>query len=105
MKNIYLILAIAGTVIPFVFFGDFIVSEGINLSLFLALLFSNNPSSGIAADLLISSVVFWVFIVQQAKSSGTAPHVYIILNLFIGLSCALPLYLYMQERCREGDKL
>jgi len=41
---------------------------------------------------------FWLFMFLQVKeSNGPKPYLFIILNLTIGLSCALPAYLYAKE--------
>lgn len=99
MKNIYLVAAIIGAVIPCFFFFQFIQLNGVNLSAFISALFVNGAAGGFSADLLISSFVFWLFMFQQQKK-GNAPKpcLFIALNLAIGLSCALPAYLYAAEK-------
>lgn len=91
MKNIFLLLSIVGAIIPYVFFGQFISLNGLDLILFSKSLFVNGAVGGFSADLLITSVVFWIF-VKQTKWRPLFP--FLLINLFIGLSCALPLYLY-----------
>ena len=93
LRNIYLILAIAGAVAPFIFFIDFGLTHGLDLIGFLNALFANGASGGFTVDLLISSVVFWLFMANRA--GGPKPHLFILLNLTIGLSCALPAYLWV----------
>ena len=100
MKNIYLILAIAGAIVPYIFFVMFFMSHGLAVGDFLAALFANGASGGFTADLLISSLVFWLFIFSQG---GSKLWIYILVNLTIGLSCALPLYLYVREGARENE--
>lgn len=92
MKSLYLMLAIVGAVVPYGFFFGFIAAEGLNLSGFVSALFANGPAGGFTADLLISSVVFWIF--MFSRPGGPKPWLFIVLNLTIGLSCALPAYLY-----------
>ena len=99
MKNFYLAAAIAGTVIPYVFFLDFFRSEGIDVFAFVGGVFANGAASGVAADILISSAVFWAYLISKKESRAW---LYIVLNLSIGLSCALPYYLYVQAKAREG---
>lgn len=95
MKQLYLAAAIVGAVVPYVFFIDFFLAEGVALTTFVSALFANGAAGGFTADLLITSAVFWTWLV-----ANRVPNVwlYIIVNLTIGLSCALPLYLYMRER-------
>ncbi|NRA25015.1 MAG: DUF2834 domain-containing protein [Oleispira sp.] len=98
MKNVYLVSAVIGAIVPYLFFLQFINIEGVNISLFISSLFSNGASGGFAADLLISSFIFWVFMFHQLrKPSNPKPYLFIVLNLTIGLSCALPAYLYVRE--------
>jgi hypothetical protein len=99
MKKLYLFLAILGAVVPYIFFFQFIQAEGINIPLFISSLFVNGAASGFSADLLISSFIFWLFMFQQMKNTnGPKPYLFIVLNLSIGLSCALPAYLYAREK-------
>lgn len=99
MKNVYLVSAIIGAVVPYLSFIQFINIEGVNISLFISSLFSNGASAGFAADLLISSFIFWAFMFHQLrKPRNPKPYLFIVLNLTIGLSCALPAYLYARER-------
>ena len=98
VKNFYLIAAIAGAVVPYIFFVDFFTSEGINLAGFVSALFVNGAAGGFAADLLITSAVFWAYLV-----AARVPRVwlYVLANLTIGLSFALPLYLYFATPSAE----
>jgi hypothetical protein len=99
MKTLYLVLAIVGAVVPYVFFVQHFSSEGINLGGFVAALFANPAAGGFTADLLLTSLVFWIFMFpQRNREKGPHPIFFIVLNLLIGLSCAFPAYLYARER-------
>jgi len=98
VKNIYLLAAIAGAVIPYVFFINFFLAEGVALSTFLMGVFANGAAGGFAADLLITSAVFWIYLISKKE---TGIWIYILLNLTIGLSCALPYYLYVKAKETE----
>lgn len=99
MKKVYLSLAIAGAVVPYLFFFDFMQEFGLNLSLFISSAFINGAAAGLGADLLISSFVFWLFMFQRHRGgNGPGPILFIVLNLTIGMSCALPAYLYAVEK-------
>lgn len=98
-KTIYLIAAIVGAVVPYIFFGRFIAAEGVNLPLFVRGLFANGAAGGFSADLLISSFIFWYWAAADAKERNVRNWWWIIpANLLVGLSLALPLYLYMREK-------
>ncbi len=105
MKKIYLVAAVIGAIVPFFFFFQFIQLNEINLPNFISALFINGAAGGFSADLLLSSFVFWVFIFQQWKmSDAPKPCLFIALNLGIGLSCALPAYLYAIETSHNADR-
>ena len=98
MQGVYLILALVGAIVPYVFFVQHFAAEGISLPGFVSALFANGAAGGFSADLLISSFVFWLAMFQQrSRGDAPAPWLYIVLNLTIGLSCALPAYLYVRE--------
>lgn len=93
MKNVYLVAAILGAVIPYYFFLQHVGAEGLALPAFLGAVFATPAASGFAADLFISSFVFWIYM-YQAGEGAPKPWPFIVINLLIGLSCALPAYLY-----------
>ena len=97
LRTAYLIFAVLGAVIPLAFFADFAAAEGIDLVAFVMALFVNGASGGFTADLLISSFVFWIYMFSN-RASGPKPWAFIAMNLCIGLSCALPAYLWAKSR-------
>lgn len=99
MKTLYLLLAIVGAVAPYLFFFQHFAVYGLDVSVFLQSLFANGAAAGFTADLLISSFVFWLYIFSHRE--GPSPWLFVVLNLTIGLSCALPAYLYAGAR-RSG---
>ncbi len=98
MKHIYLFGAILGTVVPYIFFIDHFLGHGVDLLGFIAALFANGAAAGFTADLLISSGIFWAYLVSQREPKTW---LFILLNLTIGLSCALPAYLYLVASRKE----
>lgn len=97
LKTVYLMLAILGAVIPIAFFASFAAENGLDLVSFVAGLFVNGAAGGFTADLLISSFVFWIYMFSN-QGDGPKPWAFIALNLCIGLSCALPAYLWARTR-------
>lgn len=95
IKNLYLALAVIGAAIPYFFFAQHFSSVGFGLPDFVGATFANPAASGFTADLLISSFVFWIAMFhKRSLGEGPKPALFILLNLFIGLSCAVPAYLY-----------
>ncbi len=101
-KNIYLVLAIIGAVVPYYFFIQQFITVGFGIGSFLSALFANPPASGFTSDLLITSLVFWIAMFHRhSLGKGPGPLLFIILTVTIGLSCALPAYLYASEGNEE----
>ena len=99
MKKLFLVLAVIGAVLPYLLFIRHFSSEGFGLSGFVTALFANPAAGGFTMDLLFTSGVFWIFMIQErARKNGQNPLFFILLNCLIGLSCALPAYLYARER-------
>lgn len=98
-KSIYLTLALIGLFVPYCFFFKFLNQNGFDIPLLLNQLLANNISTFFAVDLIISVIVFWIYMTAEAnklqmKNSG----LYILASLFVGLSFALPLFLYFREQ-------
>lgn len=92
MRTYYLAAAIFGAIVPYIFFIDFFGEVGLDLPAFASALFANGAAGGFTADILITSGVFWAY--MFSRKDGPKPWLYVVLNLTIGLSCALPAYLY-----------
>lgn len=98
-KNLYLVLAILGLILPYWFFFKFLNANGLNISLLIQQLFANDISTFFAIDLILSTVVFWIFMASEAaKLQMNNSWLYILASLVVGLSFALPLFLYFRER-------
>ncbi len=102
MKNVYLILTILGTVLPILFFAGVFHAEAIGLAGFIPALFANSVAGGFTADIVIASIAFWVF--MFTAPTGPKPWLFVVLNLCIGLSCALPAYLYRRAALQEAQQ-
>ena len=106
MQIIYLFLAILGFILPYSQFIPFLLNNGLDSSLFWSQLFANQISSAFALDLFASSVVFWIFIFKEGKRIDLKfLWVYVVLNLTIGLSFALPLFLWVRSRHLQTEFL
>ena len=97
-KVVYLILAVTGFVLPYYFLISFLMTHGVDARLFLTQLFGTPISTFFAVDLLISCVVFMLFLRQEAERHAMRHQwVYWISLLTVGLSFALPLFLWARE--------
>ena len=98
MKRFYLTTAIIGTIIPWAFFAHFFYHHGFDPIGFVLGLFANGATGGFSADILISIAVFWGLATIDARRHRVK-HYWCIYpaGCFVGLSLALPLYLYLRE--------
>lgn len=104
-KTIYFIFAILGLILPYYFLISFVSENGLNLALIIKELFANKISTFFAVDLIISIIVFWFYLYYEATNQKMKNvWVYVLASLTIGLSFALPLFLYSRERHLENNK-
>ena len=97
-KNIYLALAFIGLLAPYYFLFKFLAANGSDIPLLIQQLFANNISTFFAVDLLISIIVFWIYMIAEAnKLEMKNWWLYILASLTVGLSFALPFFLYFRE--------
>jgi len=102
MKKLYLGLAILGAVVPYAFLFQFLTAGGFSAAKVLSAPFVNGAAGAFTADLLLASLIFWIYMFRERRvSAGPRPFLFIALNLIIGLSCALPAYLFAREDSRS----
>lgn len=105
MKNIYLILAAVGTILPLSQFYQFLLAHGFDLPLFFEQLFANKISSFFAMDVFVSAVVVAFFMAFETKRSNIKNTWICYVGLFlVGVSCGLPLFLFLREKSLETRK-
>jgi len=104
-KSIFLTLALIGLVAPYYFLFKFLLANGFDIPLLIQQLFANDISTFFAVDLVISIIVFWVYLFAEAnKLQMKNLWLYLVASLTVGLSFALPLFLYFRERKLETEK-
>ncbi|MBK1986341.1 DUF2834 domain-containing protein [Sphaerospermopsis aphanizomenoides BCCUSP55] len=98
LKSIYLLLALLGLVLPYSQFIPFIFEHGLDIKLFFAQLFANKISGFFGMDVIVSSLVFWIFVFTEGtRLKMKNLWIYIASNLLVGVSLALPLFLFMRQ--------
>ena len=99
MQWLYLIVAILGTVLPLSQFLPFLATYGFDMPLFFKQLFENRIGAFFGMDVIVSSLALWLFIFTEGPRRGMKNlWVYVICNLTVGVSLALPLFLFFRER-------
>ena len=97
-KHFYLVMMVIGTILPWYFFTGYISAQGMDLTGFLAAMYENGAAAGAVTDLFISAAVFWVWSFSDAKRQGVRNWWLVVpATLAVGLSLALPMYLYMRS--------
>lgn len=100
LKHFYLVLAVIGILFPYYFLISFFMAHGLDGKAFLQQLFGTQISTFFAVDLLLSSLVFVIYLRHEARRySIKHSWLYLIALLTVGLSFALPLFLYVREDC------
>jgi len=96
---LWVALAVAGAVFPFVIAIPWMERYGFQPGLFLRQVFDNRASGAFAADLLYSINVFILFIlVEGLRLKMKRLWLPVLLVVGIGLCCGLPAFLAMRER-------
>lgn len=99
LKTIYLVFCGIGLVLPYWEFVPWVTAHGLNGSLLAEQLFANRISSFFGLDVIVSSLVFLVFVRTEALRVGNIRRIWLpVIALFVvGVSLALPLFLYLRE--------
>ena len=99
MQWLYLALAVIGALLPLGHLAPFLSAHGFDMPLFFRQLFETNVSAFFGLDVIISSVVLWVFVFSEGRRQRMKNlWVYVLCNLAVGVCFALPLFLFFRER-------
>lgn len=102
-KWLYLLLTVIGAIAPWVWLLQDVAAI-LSPALFVQRAFTNPVTTALATDLLVSVVVFFSFVwfeLKRLNLSRTWLLLYVGLTFGIGLSCALPFFLYRRELALE----
>ena len=98
-KTVYLILCVVGVILPYWQFLPWLAANGMNFPLFFHQLFANRISAFFGVDVLVSAVTLMIFVRRDTPQlPGAARWLPLIAVLTVGVSLALPLFLYLRER-------
>ena len=99
LRLIYLGLAIWGAVQPLYYLVPWLLENGLDVAGLLAAWRANLAATGLFWDLVISAVALSVFILAEVSVRRNWIALLAIPATFlIGLSCGLPLYLFLRTR-------
>ena len=99
MRYVFLALAVWGTIHPMTYFLRWFAENGFDLGGMVEAWHANAATSGLVWDLTIAAVVLtlWV-LVETWRSRQWLRLIAVPATFFIGVSCGLPLYLYLRMR-------
>lgn len=99
MRIIYLLLAIWGAIHPMYYFIQWFQAEGWDIMAMVDAWHANAASSGLVWDLTIAAVTLTVWIIAEvSRTKNMLALIAIPATFCIGVSCGLPLYLYLRGR-------
>jgi hypothetical protein len=94
-KHVYLSLCVLGLLLPYSQFLPFLREHGLDLRLIGEQLFANRISSFFGLDVIVSSVV------EGRRLAMRRRWLPLVALLTVGVSLALPLFLYLREARQE----
>lgn len=101
-KYVYLGLCVIGTALPYSQFVPFLREHGLDGRLIVQQLFANRISGFFGLDVLVSSVVLWIFVRVEGRRTELRHVWWPLLGLLtVGVSLGLPLFLYLREAQQE----
>ncbi|MFU8881972.1 MAG: DUF2834 domain-containing protein [Rhodobacterales bacterium] len=99
LRMIYLALAIWGAVHPMYWFVTYMMDTGTGLSGLIDAWYVNASTTGLTWDLTIAAITLTVWIIAEvAVRRNWLALVAIPATFGIGVSCGLPLYLFLRTR-------
>ena len=105
IQYLYLALCVLGVVLPYSQLLPFLREHGFDMRLLVEQMFANRISAFFGLDVVVSSLVLWAFVfIDGRRRKMRHLWLYVLSNLAVGASLALPLFLYMRERRVGGDR-
>ena len=99
MRVIYLALAVWGTIHPMYYFISWFQANGWDLMAMVDAWHANAASSGLVWDLTIAAVTLTIWVIVETVQRKAWLNLLAIPATFcIGVSCGLPLYLFLRTR-------
>jgi hypothetical protein len=99
MQWLFLVGAVAGTLLPLSYLARFVAGQGLDVPLLVRRLFENDVSAFFGVDVIVSGLVLLLFIPTEGRRLGMKRlWVYVLCTLLVGVSSGLPLFLFFRER-------
>src|SRR5438552_13534838 len=98
LRHAYLVLCAVGVLLPYSQLAPWLLEHGLDFPLFFNQLFANRIGGFFGVDVIVSSLVLWVFVFSEGGRIGMR-HLWlpVLASLVVGVSLGLPLFLYMRQ--------
>lgn len=99
MRYVYLVLTIIGAILPMYYFVCWFEEFGYDLGAMVEAWNVNDATTGLVYDLTVAAVALLVWIIAETiRTKAWLNLIAIPATFCIGVSCGLPLYLYLRTR-------
>jgi hypothetical protein len=102
-KNIYLLMAIVGTLAPPIAGATYLLEHGYNPAHLMPAIFSSPVSAMVGINVIIGCITLAILMHTEGRELGVKTWLPIVAITFIGISSGLPLYLYLRERAKPSE--
>ncbi|MEJ2765365.1 DUF2834 domain-containing protein [Photobacterium sp. MCCC 1A19761] len=103
MARTYLIFTILGILLPYGAFLPWLMTHGLDVIRLIQDAIANPISIFAWLDVVVAALALATFIVTDGKAHGVRFRWLALIGTFtVGVSCGLPLYLYLKEK-QQGD--
>lgn len=102
IRIVYLGLAVIGTVLPWFYFASWFNANTWDLGAMVEAWNVNDAATGLVYDLTVSWLALLIWVFYESFTTGRWWHAPVILlaSTGIGVSCGLPLYLFLRSAPR-----
>jgi hypothetical protein len=97
-KNIYLALAIIGTLAPVIAGAPYLFEHGYNPAHLMPAIFSTPVSAMVGINVIIACITLAILMHTEGRELGIKTWLPILAITIVGISSGLPIYLYLRER-------
>ena len=97
MRSLYLALAVIGAVVPILLTVKFLGQHGADGDELVRQILGSPAAAAVFFDVIISSLAFWAWLAGEGPRVGVRRWPFVVANLLVGLSFALPLFLYVRS--------
>ena len=98
LKHMYLLLCLLGGLLPLRHVVLFMIENGFDTFEFVRQIYATRIGAFFAADVVASLVTLTVFVIVEGRRSRVPRYWISFVGLVIGVSLALPWFLYLRER-------